>query len=111
MSGEIKLNKQRVRDAFCVFALFVVVALLLNIGIYQSGVLNGETFNMFYISPYFISELPVFNFIQENAPYPVFLCSYIFGLGLGSVLIFCVGKLIAICPKPNKKLLSYIKIH
>jgi hypothetical protein len=55
-------------------------------------VLNGEAFNMFYISPYFISELPVFNVIQQKVPYIVFLLTYVVALSLGSSVIFFAAK-------------------
>ena len=69
ISGAIKVNKENFKNGFKVFLIFVLIAEILNIGIYNFGILNGETFNMFYISPYFISTLPVFNVLQENLPF------------------------------------------
>ena len=63
------------------------LANLMNIAIYHTPFLNGETFNMFYISPYFKPELPVFDAIYENAPYLVFLFSYILAIILGSYIV------------------------
>lgn len=94
MSGVVKVNPQNLRKAFVTFVIFVCIATVMNIGVYQSGVLNGEEFNMFYISPYFISSLPVFNMIQQGSPYPVFLATYIVALGIGSTIIYGLSELV-----------------
>lgn len=88
-----KFEKTDLLQAIYVFTAFVFVALFINIVVYHSGVLNDETFNMFYISPYFISELPVFNTIQQSVPYVVFLTSYIAALSLGATLVYLISKL------------------
>ena len=88
MSGAVKIDKQSFKSAFYVFLVFVMIAEILNIGIYNSGILNGETFNMFYISPYFISTLPVFNIIQENVPFILFLLIYIVAINIGSLFVY-----------------------
>ena len=94
MSGEIELTKKNLKNSFIVFLIFVVIAQILNISIYYSGLLNGETFNMFYISPYFISTLPVFDIIQQSVPYPIYLIIYIFVITLGSVVVYLIAKLV-----------------
>jgi len=63
MSREVVVTKKSFFNAITVFISFVIIANILNIAIYNSGILNGETFNMFYISPYFDSSLPVFDII------------------------------------------------
>lgn len=78
---------------FKVFLLFVILAQILNISIYNSGILNGETFNMFYISPYFNGTLPVFSAIQSKVPYTVFLGSYLFAVFMGAFIIYSIYKL------------------
>ena len=92
ISGFIKIDIESLKNAFIVFLIFVAIALGLNIVVYNSGVLNGETFNMFYISPYFISSLPVFNFIQQSVPYLIYLLTYIFAIGFGSFIVFYLVK-------------------
>lgn len=91
MSKVVPLTAKSLRYAGVTFLCFTGIALTMNVAVYHSGMLNGETFNMFYISPYFISELPVFNTIQESVPYPLFLASYVVGLMLGSVVIMCIA--------------------
>ena len=94
MSGEVKINIQSLKQSIKVFLIFVTIAGIMNILVYNIGILNGETFNMFYISPYFISTLPVFNVIQENVPYVVYLIIYIWVLILGSLVIYFISYLI-----------------
>lgn len=94
MSKEVEVNLKSLFRGFLVFLVFVIIANTVNIAIYNSGVLNGETFNMFYISPYFESTLPVFDVIYNNVPYLVFLMIYIVALFIGSYIIFCIAKAI-----------------
>lgn len=93
-SGHVKTNIKNLLNACIAFIMFVSIALGLNISIYNSGILNGETFNMFYISPYFISSLPVFDLIQENVPYILFLIIYVVLLMLGATVILGISKLV-----------------
>lgn len=88
MSGAIKVNKENFKNAFKIFLIFVLIAEILNIGIYNLGILNGETFNMFYISPYFISSLPVFDVIQQNVPFLIYLLIYIVAIYMGSLIVY-----------------------
>lgn len=90
-SKEIKITKENFIKAFFVFIGLITIAEILNIVIYQSGILNDETFNMFYISPYFISSLPIFDIIQENVPYILYLLIYIVALSLGAGIIYVIS--------------------
>ena len=92
LSGEVKINIKSLFRGFIVFLIVVVIANILNIVIYNSEFLNGETFNMLYISPYFESTLPVFNSIYNNVPYILFVALYIVALSLGSYIIFIIAK-------------------
>lgn len=94
MSGAVKIEKQSLKDAIKGFIAFVVIAQVLNIAIYNSGILNGETFNMFYISPYFISSLPVFDVIQQNVPYLLYLLIYIFALSMGAAIVYGIASIV-----------------
>lgn len=94
MSGEVKINLKSLKNAIFVFFAFVIIAVMMNIIIYNSGILNGETFNMFYISPYFESSLPVFDIIQKNSPYIIYLLIYVLALSLGALMVYLISKLI-----------------
>ena len=102
MSKEIKIELNLLKKAIITFLIFVSIALIMNITIYNSGILNGKTFNMFYISPYFTSALPIFDIIQENVPYIIFLLIYIIALTWGGILIYGISKLIKYIVKKNK---------
>ena len=108
MSGAIKVNKENFKNGFKVFLIFVLIAEILNIFIYNSGVLNGETFNMFYISPYFISTLPVFDVIQQNVPFVIYLLIYIVAIFIGSLIVYGISYLFK-NEKNQKKLKKYCK--
>ena len=99
---EVEVKLENIKGAFLVFLAFVGLAQFLNISIYQTGILNGETFNMFYISPYFNSTLPVYSFIQEKIPYILFLLFYISSILIGSMFVY----LIAYCIKTIVKKLK-----
>ena len=94
MSKEVKTNFESLKGSVIVFLIFVVIAEVMNIVLYNIGVLNGETFNMFYISPYFISTLPVFDIIQKNVPYLLYLLIYIIALSLGGSIIYLIAMIL-----------------
>ena len=93
MNSVVEVNKKNFINALCVFLVFVSIAFFMNIGVYNSGILNDETFNMFYISPYFESTLPVFDVIYEKVPYILFLIIYVAALSLGAGIIYFIAKL------------------
>lgn len=94
VSGEVKINKKSFINGYKTFLVFAFIAEILNLVVYNSGILNGESFNMFYISPYFISSLPVFNTIQENVPFIIFILLYLFAIFMGSLIIYLISKFI-----------------
>jgi len=87
---EVELKKENLKKAFIVFLIFVGIAMYLNLVIYNLGILKGETFNMFYISPYFTTHLPVYKTVQENVPYLLYLLFYIFTILLGEIVIYYI---------------------
>lgn len=94
ISNVVAVNIENLKKAIITFLVFVVIALTLNIFIYNIGILEGETFNMFFISPYFESTLPVFNIIYKYVPYIIFLIIYICIIELGAVLVYLMSLLI-----------------
>ena len=93
-SGEIEINKRNLKSSFKMILIFVFLVEFVNIFVYKIGILNGEVFNMFYISPYFISTLPVFDIIQENVPFIVFLLTYVIAIFMGVGLVYYIAYLI-----------------
>lgn len=94
LTNEVEINKNNLLNSIIVFFSFVMFAEILNILVYISGILNGQTFNMFYISPYFTSVLPVYNTIQGLVPFPIFLSIYVISISLGSVIVYFILKVI-----------------
>lgn len=94
MTKQIKLNLKTFFKGFIVFIIFIIIAQVLNIVMYNTNIINGETFNMFYISPYFTSSLPIFDMLSEKLWYPLFLLSYIVILTIGALSIFGITKLL-----------------
>ena len=81
-------------DSVVVFAGFATVAMLLNVIVYHTFVATGidETFNMFFISPYFDCTLPILSMVYSAVPYPVFLFIYIGGFALVAFVIYLIIK-------------------
>ena len=94
ITKEVKCNFKNFLNGYYVFLLFALIAEIMNIVIYKCGILNGETFNMFYISPYFISSLPLFDTIQRSVPFMIFLFLYLLAIFLGAFIIYIVFYLI-----------------
>lgn len=93
--NEIKSTRENFINGYYVFLVCVFIALLLDISFYKFGFIGDETFNMFYISPYFPSTLPVFNVIYENVPYLIFMLIYLFSIFIGGLIVFSIVKLIS----------------
>lgn len=102
ITNEVEISFKNLKLGFIIFIISIFIALLLDIILFKSGVIGSETFNMFYISPYFISTLPIFDVIQQSVPYFIFLLIYILVCTFGAVIIFMISKMI-------KKLYKYIK--
>lgn len=95
LTKKVKLEYKNIMAGLYVFLGFVFIANMLNIIFYNTGIIGDETFNMFFISPYFISTLPVYNMIQEKVPYIIYLLFYIFSIFIGSNIVFLVSLLVS----------------
>lgn len=78
-TGHVKLNHKTILKALCVFAVTVGIAMILNEVAHATGLLERESFNMFYISPYQPPHLPIYSNVQAVVPYPWSLIIYIAG--------------------------------
>ncbi len=92
-SGHVKGERAFLMGAYQVFLVCVALAMGMNLAAYHAGFLGEESFNMFYISPYFECELPVFVDIQQRAPYAVFLLSYLVAIALGACIVCGITRL------------------
>lgn len=59
-----------------VFLSVVTLAMVLNLTMVHV-IPEGETFNMFFISPHFDCTLPFYSALQPKVPYPIFLILYL----------------------------------
>ena len=94
VSKEVDLNKKTLLSGYGIFMMTAFIALGMNIAFYKLNIINGETFNMFYISPYFISSLPLYDIIQSHTPYLVYLTLYFISIFLGGCIILGISRLI-----------------
>jgi len=88
-----------------VLLIMIGIAMILNVTVHNIFVALdiGDTFNMFYISPYYECTLPLVSLIQPLVPYPVFLMIYILGLSAGGFVIFsAMRRFIAIANRRSK---------
>lgn len=90
-TGTVKLEHRTILKAMAVFACTVSMAALLNEIAYWTGLLERETFNMFFISRHCDPSLPVYSLVQPLVPYPLSLVIYIVGFTLASYLILLLG--------------------
>lgn len=81
-----KLNIMFYVKGIFTFLVMFVVALLLNIIVHAA--VPGETFNMFYIGPYYPCTLPLLNIIYPKIPYVVFLILYMLGFAIAAIAMF-----------------------
>ena len=77
---------------------FVILAIIGNILVYKLhlGTENcqpGDNLSMFYISPYYPTQLPLLGVIQEFS-YPLFVICYLILFNSFSLIVFYVSKLI-----------------
>lgn len=105
-SDYVKLEHKTILKAIPVFAVCVTIALVLNEVVYHSGILNGEAFNMFYISPYFDSTLPIYGAVHNAVSAPWNIVIYILGFSLAAYVILLIamgiGKIAKLATKKQK---------
>lgn len=102
-SGYVKLEHKTVLKGAAVFAVCVGVAMCMNEIAYRTGLLERETFNMFFISPYCEPSLPVYSLVQAVVPYPLCLVIYIGAFTLASFLILWLAMGIRLLAKKWQK--------
>ena len=90
-SGYVPLKHSTILKALPVFAVNVAVAMVLNEIAHATGLLETDTFNMFFISPYCEPSLPVYSLVQGVVPFPFCLILYILGLTVAAYLILLAG--------------------
>lgn len=96
-SGYVKLQHRTILKAMPVFAINVALAAVMNEIAYQVGLLETETFNMFFISPYCDPHLLIYSEVQKVVPFPFCLIIYIAGFTAAAYLILLMAMGIGAC--------------
>ena len=80
-----------------VFAVLLSMAIVINEVVQKWLFANGDSdvCNMFYVSRYFPTTLPVLSDIYPKVPYPVFVAIYALGFVVVAGIIFLLIKLVA----------------
>lgn len=86
-SGYVKLEHKTLLKALPVFLSAVFIAMVMNEVAYFTGLLETDTFNMFFISPHCEPSLPVFSLIQPLVPFPVSLAIYVIAFTAAAYII------------------------
>ena len=90
-TGHVKAEFKTVLKAACVFAVCVALATVMNEIAYSTGLLEKETFNMFYISRHCAPHLPVYSSVQNALPFPWCLVVYILGFSVAATLMLLIA--------------------
>ncbi len=90
-SGYIKIQHKTILKAIPVFAVMVAMAAIMNEIANYSGLLERETFNMFYISPHCEPSLPVYSLVQAAVPYPWCTIIYIGVFSFAAYLMLLIA--------------------
>lgn len=99
-TGYVKIEHKTILKAVPLFAVFVALAAIMNEIAHLSGLLERETFNMFYISPYCEPHLPVYSIVQEYVPFPWCLILYVIGFTAAAYIMLLLAMLVKkILPK------------
>lgn len=86
VSGRTKLSHKTILQALPTFVTLVSVAMTANL-LYGAFGDPNQTFNMFFISPYYPCTLPVLSMFYGQVPYVIFLALYIFGFSLAGYVM------------------------
>ena len=88
-----KINLTFILKGFFTFAVMIFIALTLNIVFYHAFIKEiDETFNMFYISPYFENTMPVLGFFYERVNNILFIVLYFICFSFISIAIYYIMK-------------------
>ena len=90
-TGYVKLEHKTVLKAMPVFAVTVGMAAVMNEIAYQVGLLETETFNMFFISPHCDPSLLIYSDVQKVVPFPWSLVIYILGFTAAAYLVLLIA--------------------
>ncbi len=86
------IEHKSILKAGIVFLIMLLTALLMDcIWAWAGGLQTGQTFNMFYISPYYPCTLPIFDIIYSSTHYILFFLVYVIGFILSAYIFLLVA--------------------
>lgn len=109
-TGYVKAEHKTILKALPLFCVFVAMAVVMNEIAHLSGLLERETFNMFFVSPYCEPHLPVYSLVQESLDFPWCLMLYVLGFTAASHLLMLPAILLR-RPKQQKKPIPAMAIN
>lgn len=90
-TGYVKLEHKTILQAMPVFAVTVAMAAVMNELAYVTGLLETDTFNMFFVSRHCESTLPIYGAVHEAVPFPLNLVIYILGFTVAAYVILLLA--------------------
>lgn len=93
-TGHVKTEHRTILKAIPVFVFCVCIAAVMNEIAKYSGLLESETFNMFFISPHCEPSLPVYSMVQTFVPYPWCAFIYVIAFSAAAYLILLASMLL-----------------
>lgn len=107
-SGYVKLQHKTILKAMAVFVCMLAIAAGLNELAHLTGFTGGETFNMFYFSPYEEPSLPVYSVVQNmlrasNMPHIFEFLVYVLVFSLAAYIMLLIGMLVRSISRIGKK--------
>ena len=94
-SHKVQLRYKSMLGASIVFVIPVFLSIAMNVAFFAWKGYSAGQFNMFWISPYFATELPLMSSIRPLVPYPVFILIYITGFILIAMIVMAIAILIS----------------
>lgn len=82
-----RLNIKFFLKGILVFVAMFAIAMAMNFIVHAC---ISETFNMFYISPYFPCVIPLLDMVYDGTPYVVFLLIYLIGFLLVAFVMYLI---------------------
>ncbi len=86
-TGYVPCHGKTLLRAVPVFGFVVAVAAVLNEVAYATGLLETDSFNMFFISPHQDPHLPVYSLVQQHVAFPWCLIVYVMGFTAAAGLV------------------------
>ncbi len=99
-----KLTIKFFLNSFIIFSIIYLVAFLLDLIVPKFN--GGEEFNMFYLSTYFTTNMPILSAMQASLPFVLYFIIYLFGFSIGVFLFYLLCFLIIkLCLNKSNKTL------